>query len=140
MIIKFHFQDIDDICFVDLIGRNLIEIPEREINFGKTIIQASESFELIDYYRDELIIIDLRSSDLFSKASIDHAINICKDSIISSPETSLNKNKYYLLFGENLSQEELTEMRKHCKTLYYMESEFQEWQIAAMKYFETVIK
>ncbi len=138
--IKFHLQGDFKPYTLDLIAEGLIKKPEKHLDLKKENITASESFNLLDYYKNQLIVYDLRASDQFSQASIDSAINISKHSLMVSPETFLDKNKVYLVFGEKLSEDELHELRKHSSIFYYMSSDFQEWQIAAMMYFETKIK
>ncbi len=137
---NFHIKDIPDVFSIDLIAEKLVEVPETIINLDSRIITASESFDLIKYYSDELIIIDLREAELYDMASIDKAINISKKSLIKKANSTLDRSKYYLIFGENLSDKELAKIRKHCNKLYYMKSSLEEWYLAAMRYYERVIK
>ncbi len=138
--LNFYLQKDSKPLTIDLLEEGFIKKPEKQLDLKKENITASESFNLLDYYQNQIVIYDLRASEQFSQASINAAINVSKDSLMYSPETFLDKNKVYLVFGEKLSDDELLEIRKHCYMLYYMTSDFQEWQIAAMKYFETKIK
>lgn len=136
----FHLQADPKPLTIDLLAEGYIKKPERQLDLKKKNITASESFHLLDFYKKQLTIYDLRASELYSRGSIDLSINISKKALLTSPEAFFLKDKVYLVYGQALTENELSEMRKHCKKLYYMSSDFQEWQIAAMKYFETVIK
>lgn len=138
--IKFYINDDSDIVIVDLFTENIVKKPDQKIDEKKLEISAYESFDIIDFYKKELIIIDLRDPDLFAKGSIDKSINVNKESLLKSPELFLDQASIYFIYGDLLSDDELTEIKKKCQILYYMKSSFEEWQLAAIKYFETKIK
>ncbi len=137
---NFHIKDIPDVFSIDLIAEKLVEVPETIINLDSRTITASESFDLIKYYSDELIIIDLREAELFKQGSIDKAINLSKKTLIKQADTKLDKSKHYLIFGDKLTENELSKISKHSNKYYYMKSSLDEWYLAAMRYYERVIK
>lgn len=118
----------------------MINKPEKHLDYENKDIIAAESFQLIDFYKKNLQIIDSRDYDLYVKGAIDQAINIPKEKLLEAPERFLDQSKIYLIYGKDLSDDELREFRKHCRVLYYMTSDFSQWQVAALKYFETKIK
>lgn len=140
LIVKFYLQDYPNVYKVDLLKEKLVNKADNNFDFSKSEILASESFDLIKFYNENLVIIDLRKEDLFTIASIDQAINISRKKLIRQPNSFLKNDTVYLVFGDYLSNSELKDLRKYCKKMYYMTSTFQEWQLAAHEYYQRVVK